>query len=507
MVNPTTCSVAAAALALFVLAAPVSAQATPLPSAATQPANAAEPAGGALVDALNRAPEGLEAYVADHFSSGALKTEPASVRAAELSALVKAAGGFDLLQAAPQGDRMAELVAKSRRGDRFARFVVFTSGREPGKISNLFILRTRDPAKAAADALPGVAVSRAELIRALERRAANLAREDWFSGVVLVAEGNRVLLRRAYGQANLEWGALNRTDTLFQAGSTTKMLTAAAVLKLARQGRLSLDDTLARHVPEFPDRVAAERITLRHLLTHRAGLAEWDGRRSQFRTHAEAAALMPPAVAEAGKRFSYSNAGFILLGAVIERVSGQSFEKALRSLVLEPAGMRRTGAQPVTAVLPNRATGYLRPADDPLGFGPRFSNHQFLGHKGDGSGGLYTTADDLLAFHLALTSGRLLSPDLTQVMLQAHTDFPGTPRPSKYGYGVRLTECAGQAVFGHSGGGPNSGVSTATYGAPDGSWTVIVLSNYDPPAAEDFALEVCEAMGRSASAAPATARP
>jgi CubicO group peptidase (beta-lactamase class C family) len=167
--------------------------------------------------------------------------------------------------------------------------------------------------------------------------------------------------------------------------------------------------------------------------------------------------------------------------------------------------MRRTGAQPVTAVVPNRATGYLRPADDPLGFGPRFSNHQFLGHKGDGSGGLYTTAEDLLAFHRALTSGRLLSPDLTKLMLQAHTDFPGTPRPSKYGYGVRLTECAGQAVFGHSGGGPNSGVSTATYGPQDGSWTVIVLSNYDPPAPEDFALEVCEAMGRSASGAPTTA--
>ena len=271
------------------------------------------------------------------------------------------------------------------------------------------------------------------------------------------------------------------------------MFTAAAIMKLAGSGKLSLDDSLLKWVPEYPHAKAAP-ITLRHLLTHSAGIGEWDGREiKRAMTGAEAAATMTePLQFAPGERFNYSNAGFVLLEAVIEKATGSSYADALDALVFTPAGMSRTGLWPVTAIVPNRATGYLRPEDDPLGLGPRFANQQFLGFGANGSGGHYSTATDMFAFLSALQGGRLIGPKATAEMLQPRIDFVGTPRPSKYGYGIHFDSCGGSAIFGHEGGGPNSGVSSLAYRTVDSGWTVIVLSNYDPPAAGDLALSICE---------------
>jgi CubicO group peptidase (beta-lactamase class C family) len=246
-------------------------------------------------------------------------------------------------------------------------------------------------------------------------------------------------------------------------------------------------------VPEYPHPEAAK-ITLKQLLTHSAGIGEWDGRQVRGeKSGAELAATMTePLQFEPGARFAYSNAGFVLLQAVIEKATGNSFADALQHLVFAPAGMKRTGLWPVTAIVPNRATGYLRPPEDPLGLGPRYSNEQFLGYDGNGSGGEYSTAADMLAFNRAVATGKLLGKDLTAEMLTPRIDFAGAQRPSKYGYGVDLGTCSGHATFGHGGGGPNSGVSSVDYYVRDSGWSIIVLSNYDPPAAEDLAYSICE---------------
>jgi len=154
--------------------------------------------------------------------------------------------------------------------------------------------------------------------------------------------------------------------------------------------------------------------------------------------------------------------------------------------------MTRTGLWPVTAIVPNRATGYLHREDDPLGLGPRFSNEQFLGYGANGSGGEYSTADDMFAFLTALSNGKLLGAEMTREMLTPRIDFAGAPRPSKYGYGVDLGSCAGQPTFGHEGGGANSGVSSIVTRTLESGWTIIVLSNTDPPAAGDLAFSICE---------------
>ena len=475
----------------ILIAAALAAAAVPAFAQVTQ-ASPAQSATQSVLAALNGSEAERTSLLAT-FSSKALENEGAADRLKWLDRIASDSGGLTLLSSEPQGDRMVEAIVRTNRGAKFGKLVVFTSKAEPGKISDIFLLAARDPAKVKAEAWPTGALPFSRIAGEIEKHAASLAAEDSFSGVVLVAKGDRIVVDRAYGLADQEWKAPNRTDTLFHMASVGKMFTAAAVLKLAGEGKLSLDDSVAKWVPEYPHPDAAK-ITLRHLLTHSAGIGEWDGRqvRGEHSGAELAATMTQPLQFEPGARFNYSNAGFVLLQAVVEKATGKSFADALQQLVFAPSGMKRTGLWPVTAIVPNRATGYLRPEDDPLGLGPRYSNAQFLGYDGNGSGGEYSTAADMLAFNRAIATGRLLGPEMTEQMLTPRIDFAGAQRPSKYGYGVDFGACSGHATFGHGGGGPNSGVSSVDYYIRDSGWSIIVLSNYDPPAAEDLAYSICE---------------
>ena len=473
------------AAALAAAAVPAIAQLT-----ASTPAQSATES---VLGALNGSHDTRSTLVSTAFSAKALENEDAARRLKWLDRIAADSGGLAIVSVTYPSERMAEAIVRTSRGGKIGKLVLFTSKAEPGKISDIFLLAARDPAKVKAEAWPTGPLPLDRVAAEIEKRAASLAAEDSLSGVVLVAKGDRILLNRAYGLANQEWKAPNRPDTLFHIGSVGKMFTGAAVLQLARQGRLSLDDSLAKWVPEYPHPQAAS-ITLKHLLTHSAGIGEGDVRLIQGdKSGAELAATMTePLEFKPGSRFTYSNAGFVLLQAAVEKATGKSFADALTELVFDPAGMSRTGLWPVTAIVPNRATGYLRPEDDPLGLGPRFSNAQFLGYGANGAGGEYSTAADMLAFNRAIATGKLLGPDFTEAMLTPRIDFAGAQRPTKYGYGVDLGQCAGHSTFGHGGGGANSGVSSVDYYVRDTGWSVIVLSNYDPPAAEDLAYSICE---------------
>ena len=462
--------------------------------AAAAPASTpAETAEQSVLAAINGGPADRAALVKSAFSSKTFPNDSAATeQRAWLDKLAADSGGLSLVSSAPQGDRMVEAIVHTKRGNKFGKLVLFTSSKEPGKISNLFLLPARDPAIVKTEAWPAAKLPLPRIAAEIEKRAAALAAEDKFAGVVLVAKGDRIIVRRAYGLADREWRIPNRADTRFHLGSVGKMFTAAAILKLAQQGKLSLDDSLARWVPEYPHPEAAQ-ITLRQLLTHSAGIGEWDQRVKEPLTGAQMAALMTQALeSRPGERFSYSNAGFVLLQGAIEKATGEPFADALDKLVFKPAGMTHSGSWPVTAIVPNRATGYLHVEDDPLGLGPRFSNEQFLGYGANGSGGQYSTADDMFAFLKAVADGKLLGADMTREMLTPRIDFAGAPRPSKYGYGIDFGTCAAQPTFGHEGGGANSGVSSIVTRTLESGWTIIVLSNTDPPAAGDLAFSICE---------------
>lgn len=438
-----------------------------------------------------------EPFVASSFTQVSLAREPAADRAKLLDRVKALSGGFSVLDWRPQGERMIEVMVVSKRGGRHGKFVLFTSSKEPGKIADFFILPERDPTRVAADAFPATPVTNDELVRLVRRRLDALAEEGSFSGSILIARGDKVLLREARGKAEEVWQADNGADTRFNVASVSKMWTAVIVMKLVEQGKLSLDDTVAKWVPAYPHQEAASKITLRQLLHHRGGIGDWDGRQVRAaQTSSEAAATMTAAPGEPDKQFNYSNAGYVLLGAAAEKATGLTYEQLVEQFVFRPAGMKSSGFWPVTAIVPNRATGYLLPADDPLGFGPKYSNEQFLGYSGNASGGAYSTVDDMFAFHRALATGKLLMPATVEAMVENSVEFAGAPRPWRYGMGLRLEDCAGVATLGHGGGGANSGVSSATYSTLDGRWTIIVLGNTDPMP-EQVAIDVCQLVHRS----------
>jgi CubicO group peptidase (beta-lactamase class C family) len=325
------------------------------------------------------------------------------------------------------------------------------------------------------------------------------ASADRFSGVVLVGRGQTVALREARGFADLERRTPVVSETRFNLGSMNKMFTAVAVAQLAQAGKLKFTDTIGVHLPDYPNKDAAARVTIEQLLTHTSGMgnifgAQYDARRDTLLRVADYLALFAsePLRFEPGARWEYSNGGYIVLGAIVERVSGESYDDYVRRHVFEPAGMGHTGSFPKTDPPPNTAVGLTRgggmqrrapePGVSPVAPpGPRRSNLEHLPGRGSPAGGGYSTAEDLMRFSSALLENRLLSREYTDLVLAGKAP---TPR-GKYGYGFSERLVGGRRVVGHNGGFP--GVNAELHILPDTGEVVVVLSNLDPPSATQLA--------------------
>jgi CubicO group peptidase (beta-lactamase class C family) len=201
--------------------------------------------------------------------------------------------------------------------------------------------------------------------------AAWLAEQDRFSGAVLVAHNGEILLEDAWGLADREAGTPNTVDTRFRVGSINKMFTAVAILQLVESGQLALDDPIGRYLTEYPNPELASAVTVRHLLTHSGGTgdvvddAHWDTylqHRLELRQVSDWIALFGDRSVsfEPGSRYEYSNYGFILLGALIEAVTGESYYDYVHEHVFAPAGMTATDFQPESEDVPGRAVGYMK---------------------------------------------------------------------------------------------------------------------------------------------------
>ena len=192
-----------------------------------------------------------------------------------------------------------------------------------------------------------------------------LAKQDKFSGVVLIAKDGKPVFEKAYGLANKAKNIPNNTETRFNLGSMNKMFTAVAIAQLAEAGKLSFDDTVGKHLPDYPNKDVANKVTIHQLLTHTSGLgsywnAKFEAKKATIKSVSDYLALFAdePLKLEPGKRFQYSNSGFIVLGAIIEKVSGQSYYDYVREHIYKPAGMKNTDAYEMTANTPNLAMGY-----------------------------------------------------------------------------------------------------------------------------------------------------
>jgi CubicO group peptidase (beta-lactamase class C family) len=323
-----------------------------------------------------------------------------------------------------------------------------------------------------------------EAAKELDAFIRGLAAEDKFSGAVLVAKDGKAIFERAYGLANREFSVPNQSSTKFNVASMGKMFTGVAVAQLAQGGRLAFDDLILKHLPDYPREVAGQ-VTIHHLLTHTSGMGSYwkpefhEANHARFRTIQDYFPLFvkDPLAFKPGEKWAYSNAGFMVLGAVVEKVSGQSYFDYVREHVFRRAGMGDTDYYEADRVTPNLAAGYTRQNRYLQGASEWTSNVFISPVKGGPAGGGYSTVGDLLRFDLALRAHKLLNPSYTDTALTGKVEY----RPNaKYAYGFANDIVGGKRIVFHDGGA--NGVSAEFDMYPDLGYTVVVLSNLDHPA-------------------------
>ncbi len=299
-----------------------------------------------------------------------------------------------------------------------------------------------------------------------------LVAQDQFSGAIQLARAGEVLVSQGYGLANREHGVPNTPHTKFRIGSVTKQFTAMAILQLQQQGKLHVQDHICTYVPECPD--AWQPITIHHLLTHTSGIQNFTDypdyqKLKTFPTLPiqTIMSLKDKALAfEPGRRWSYSNSGYIILGYIIERVAGKPYALVLKDLMFDPLQMTSTGYD-TTMVIIDRAAGYASPS----------WNAEYIDMSiPHAAGGLYSTVEDLYRWDQALYTEQFVPQAALDTMFTAHAPFPA-PAEGGYGYGWDIFTAHDRRVTGHLGG--IEGFSAGLTRFPDDQVTVIVLSNLE----------------------------
>jgi CubicO group peptidase (beta-lactamase class C family) len=305
-------------------------------------------------------------------------------------------------------------------------------------------------------------------------------RDNTFMGAVLVARGSDVILSKGYGSANLEWNIPNTPATKFRLGSITKQFTAASILLLEERGKLKLDDPIKKYVPDAP--VAWDAITIFNLLTHTSGIPNFTGL-PEYKSLQLVDTPVVKTIATVrdkpldfvpGEKMSYSNSGYIVLGYVIERITGGSYEKFVTDNIFTPLGMKDSGYDSNTAIIPRRAAGYT---PSPTGRVNAGFVHMSIPYA---AGALYSTSEDLLRWEQGLFGGKLISAASLAKMT--------TPFKSDYALGVMVQTAGGRKVVQHGGGIEGFNTFLAYY--PDDKLTVAVLANLNGQAPDQIAAKL-----------------
>lgn len=355
---------------------------------------------------------------------------------------------------------------------------------------------------AAPKATPAATAADSALVQALDALAAENYPADQPGAAILVEKDGQALLRKGYGMANLELGVPVRPDMVFEVGSVTKQFTAAAILMLAEQGKLRFDDPVTRHLPDFPTH--GKTITIEHLLTHTSGIPsytgipEWSAQKRQDVTVDELTAFFrgKPLDFEPGSRFSYNNSGYVLLGAIIEKLSGKTYEDFVEQQIFQPLGMAHSRYGHRDEIVAGRAFGYQKAEDG-------YRNASYVSMTQPyAAGSLMSTVDDLARWDKALAGETLLRRASLERMFKPVTLSTGLP--TTYGYGLSTFDFQGHRVIEH--GGDIQGFSCHLLRVPEERLFVVVLSNnpYAPRRPDALALRLAaKVLGRSAEAAPA----
>lgn len=315
----------------------------------------------------------------------------------------------------------------------------------------------------------------AKKIKDIEDKLETMSKQVGYSGTVLIAEGEEIVLEKAYGFANLAHQVPNKINTKFGIASMGKMFTAVAIMQLMEQKKLNLQNRVGELLPDYPNVTVRDSVTVEQLLVHTSGLTDFFNEKFEYRAKhtvrtiddyfilfKEDDLLFSP-----GSQFSYSNAGYIVLGMIIENLTGETYYDYVKKNIFDKAGMKNTGNYETDKSIENLAEGYIKKDVD----GIWTISTYMKGARGSSAGGAYSTAGDLLKFALALKNHKLISEESLNLMISDHNQHG-------YGYGFSLNEFNGIEVYGHNGGA--HGVSGELDIYRDMDYIVVTLSNKGP---------------------------
>ena len=430
----------------------------------------------ALVEAINtRDSSAILRFGREHYSASALAASGGEARLLERWLEIGTNyGPLELDSVISTTNVETTAWARGKISKAWLSFRLFADSADPHRVIRIGLGRGLRPpyADARAPALTG-----SSLVSHIEGYLKRLADADLFSGVVLIVRNGKPVISGTYGFADQARRTAFKLDTPFNIASTAKLFTAAAIGQLADRGALRLTDTIGKYIPELPSALG-RRITIAQLLEHSSGLGELGPRLDSAMQRAVRVADMVALLHDTtlafhpGAEVQYSNRGYVLLGAIVERAGGRTYADYVRQEIFTPAGMTRTGLLQAAELPDDRARRYtryptLRSAWRP---GPRVEFAEELDLAPGPHGGASSTAEDLVRFAAALTGGRLVIPAMLKQMTEPQS---GTGRS----LGFQIGGDGAARYFGHGGGTP--GMNSMLRIFPGLGYTVVILSNYD----------------------------
>jgi CubicO group peptidase (beta-lactamase class C family) len=421
------------------------------------------------LDAFNATDEAGLAAFAKHLAPEMAKEFPPP---AEQLGFRENTGGFEVKKPEETTPRKFIAIVKERDADTFARVVLELDMSNHVRNFDITVVPTPPDYKPAR-------LSEADAIAALKTELDTQVAKSKFSGTVLVAKNGKTVFAQAYGMADRAKQAANTLDTRFRIGSMNKMFTATAILQLVQAKKLSLEDTVGKFLPDYPNKNVASKVTIHHMLTHTGGTGDifgpdYEAKRLELRTLDDYVKLYGnrELLHEPGKGDQYSNYGFLLLGVIIEKVTKKSYYDAVQASIFKPAKMTSTSSPFEDKPMPGRSIAYTKN----LG-GKRAADwtdaKDTLPIRATSAGGGDSTVGDLVKFASALTANKLLDKKHTELLTTGKTK-------DGYAYGFGTNEIDGVRCFGHGGGAPGMNGDLQIC---DSGYTIAVLANFDPPAA------------------------
>ena len=314
-------------------------------------------------------------------------------------------------------------------------------------------------------------------IQKIEQYLHELAKDKDFSLGISISKAGTVLLEKAFGYASREHSVLNKLDTKFNIASIGKLFTAVSILQLKEQNKIGLDQTIGTYLPEFPHAGIRDSVTIHQLLTHTSGLPLWFSEsfdrtdKFDYLNLADYRSLYEDLTIDRAKvgKNNYSNVGYILLGFLIEEISGRSYQAYLNAHIFEPLDMQETNVWKLTDIIPNVAVGYIRPAHEK----DEWKTNYHLNKGSSPAGGTYSSTSDLLKFYHGLLSNQLLKQETTQLMFapKVKTYY------GHYGYGIGINKNNDQTIIGHLGG--YYGVRGELMWYKESNYIISILANSD----------------------------